>query len=77
MMVWKSGFNELFHFLPKIQSKCVLFRVRALFNQEEAKNKVFALIYHSLFGPLDSMGQSSELGWVHKKSSNNMYSAPL
>ena len=34
-------------------------------------------ILHTLFESLDLMGQSSELGWVHKKSSNNMCPTPL
>ena len=42
-------------------------------------NKYIHIYYtlHTLFGPLDLMGQSSKLGWTHKKSSNNMCSAPL
>ena len=34
------------------------------------------ITHYTLFGSLDLMGQSSELGWAHKKSSNNMCPIP-
>ena len=41
---------------------------------------IYIYIYctlHTLVGRLDLMGQSSELGWAHKKSSNNICPIPL
>ena len=75
MMVCESGFNELFPFLHPRFSPSVLC-VPSLAKEEEDREMerekesyLYALIYiyiyhalHTLFGPLNLMGQSNKLG---------------
>ena len=86
-MVWELGINELFPCLPKFNPKCKCVCVCRECSPREEKRMLskmhthlYIYIYytlHTLFGRLDLMGQSSELGWTYKKSSNNMCPIPL
>ena len=84
--------NELFPLIPKIQSKveCVRVWPGVFFKEKKRESSpppkahtplyIYIYIYctlHTLVGRLDLMGQSSELGWAHKKSSNNLCPVPL
>ena len=71
-----------------VQSASVCVFVRSALQREEKRvlskmhTHLYIYIYiyytlHTLFGRLDLIGQSSELGWAHKKSSNNMCPVPL
>ena len=74
---------------PKIQSMCALktnVQCMPFFNPRRRSLPLHLYIYiyihiyytlHTLFGLLYLMGQSSKLGWGHKKPSNNMCPAPL
>ena len=86
VMVREWGINELFPCLPKFSPKwsvCVCLPGVLSKEKKWCSSKkcnhislyIYIYIYytlHTLVGRLDLMGQSSELGWVHKKSSNNM-----
>ena len=86
VMVREWGINELFPCLPKFSLKwSVWVCLPGVLSKEKKgcspkKMQTHLYIYytlHTLVGRLDLMGQSSELGWAHKKSSNNMCPVPL
>ena len=90
VMVREWGINELFPCLLKFSPKwsvwvClpgVLSKEKKIgcFSKKCKHISLYIYIYyilHTLFGRLDLMGQSSELGWAHKKSSNNTCPVPL
>ena len=85
VMVREWGINEFFSCFPKFSSKCkCVCGCRECSPREEKRllSKMHTHLYiyytlHILFGRLDLMGQSNELGWAHKKSSNNMCPVPL
>ena len=88
VMVREWGINELFPCLPKFSPKCKCVCVcqecspkrRKKSALQNAHTSIYIYIYytlHTLVGRLDLMSQSSELGWAHKKSNNNMCPVPL
>ena len=92
VMVREWGINELFPCLLKFSPKwsvwvCllgVLSKEKKIGCSSKKCKHISLYIYiyiyytlYTLFGWLDLMGQSSELEWAHKKSSNNMCPVPL